>query len=92
MMFAIPGDYNTWSAFTVILELPGLLLSRAGGFDQCFQSLDCYLPMSQELAAGSYEVDILDEHVSAYLPRVWRWPVGSGKDRDLQYLLLDLLD
>ena len=69
-MFAIPGDYNTKSAFTVILELPGLLLSHAGESCQCFQSPDYYLPTNQESAADSCGVDMLDEHVSAYLPRV----------------------
>ena len=34
-VYAIPGDYNTWSAFTIILELLGLLLSHAGEFNQC---------------------------------------------------------
>ena len=82
-VFAIPGDYNTRSAFTVILEFPGLLLSCAGGFDQCFQLLGCYLLMSQKSTANSCEVDMLGEHAFAYLPRVWQWPVGFGRDRDL---------
>ena len=69
-VFAIPGDYNIWNAFIVILELLGLLLSHAGEFDQCSQSLDCYLLISQESAANSCEVDMSDEHASAYLPRV----------------------
>ena len=70
-VFAIPGDYNTWSAFTVILELLGLFLSHAGEFDQCLRSLDYYLPMSQKSAADSYGVDMLDERIFAYLLGVW---------------------
>ena len=70
-MFVIPGDYNTWSAFTVILELLGLLLSHAGEFDQCLRSLDYYPPISQKSAADSYGVDMLDEHISACLLGVW---------------------
>jgi len=91
-LFANYGDDNAWNVLIVILGIPRLLLSRTGKFDQCFQSLDCYLQMSQESAADSCEVDMPDKHASAYLPRVWRWPVESGKSHDLQYLLLDLPD
>ena len=89
-MFAIPGDYDTKSASTVILKLPGLLSSHAGKFGQCFQLLDCCLLMSQKSAINSCEVDRLDEHAFAYPPIVWQWPVESEIDRDLRCLLLGL--
>ena len=53
------GNYSVWNDLTVILGLPELLLSHAGEFDQCSQSLDCYLLMSQESVANSCEVDFL---------------------------------
>ena len=70
-VFAISGDYNTWSAFTVILELLELLLSHVGEFYQCLRSLDYYPPMSKKSAADSYGVDMLDERISACLLGVW---------------------
>ena len=58
-MFASSGDYSTWNVLTVILELPGLLLSHAGESDQCFQLLDYHLMVSQESAANSCEASTI---------------------------------
>ena len=70
MLFAIFGDYNTWSVLTVILEFHGLLLSHTGEFGQCFQLLDYCLPTSQESAVDSCEVGMLGEHASVFHLRV----------------------
>jgi len=70
-VFAIPGDYDTKSAFKVILKLPGLILSHADEFDQYLQSLDYHSPKSYRSTADSYGVDMLDERIFAYLLGVW---------------------
>ena len=71
MLFAISGDYNTWSVLTVILELHGLLLLHTGEFGQHFQLFDYCLPTSQESAVDSCEANMLGELVSVSLLRVW---------------------
>ena len=71
------------SVLTVILRFRGLLLSRAGESDQHSRLLGCCLLTSRESTVDSCEVDMLDEHVSISLLLVWRWPMESGKDRDL---------
>ena len=78
--------------FTMIQELLESLLWHSGEFHQLFELFCCRHRRNQESVADSYEVDMLDEHAFPYLPRVWQWPVGFGRDRDLQYLLLDLPD
>ena len=57
--------------FIVILELPGLLLSRASGFDQCYQLFDYHLMVSQESTIDSCEAGMLGEHASVFHLRVW---------------------
>ena len=71
MLFAISGDYNTWSVITVILESPGSLLSHVGEFDQHFRLLGCRLLRNQESAVDSCEANMLGELVSVSLLRVW---------------------
>ena len=65
-MFASSGDYSTWNVLTVILELPGLLLSHASESDQCFRLLDYCLLMSQESVVYSCEAGMLSEHASVF--------------------------
>ena len=77
--------------FTMIQELLESLLSHASKFHQLFELFCCCHKQNQESVADTYEVDMLDELVPAFLLRVWWWPVEFAKDHYLQYLLQKMI-
>jgi len=67
------GNYNTnvKRSFTVIPELHGSLLLRAGEFDQRFQLHDYHPLMSQESAIDFCEAGTLGERAFVFPLQVW---------------------